>query len=450
MKADPENEQLLTALNRFPDRSIKILTRDKPLLERYPNKAISPEQYLNFIDSQTNVPFIDLKKQQDAIRPALEHNIHSLLHHGQYIMGPEINELETGLGEYLGAKHTITCSSGTDALLLALMAYGIGPGDAVLTSPFTFFATAEVITLLGATPVFVDIDPDSFNIDPEKLEPAVQAVQGKDSSCHPLPAFCWPAITDHRPLTPKGIIAVDLFGLPCDYGRINKIAQKHGLFVIEDAAQSLGAEYQGRKAGALADIGCSSFFPAKPLGCYGDGGAVFTDDDRLAESMRSIRVHGQGDDKYDNDRIGLNARMDSIQAAVLLAKLDLFPQEIELRQQAAQRYAELLAPCSMLSAPCVPQGYKSAFAQYSVLARDSTARQRHQTRLKEQGIPSVVYYPKPLHRQSAFAFLGYNDSDFPVSDNIASRIFSLPMHAYLSRETQETICQCLLAVDSNF
>lgn len=384
--------------------------------------------------------FIDLTAQQRVIRPKLELGLYSVLRHGKYIMGPEVGELEKRLAEYVGVTHCIGCASGTDALLMALMAKGVGPGDAIFTTPFTFIATAEVIALLGATPVFVDIAPKTFNIDPEKLELAVQAMKSNDSSIYPL-------TSDHRlptsGLTPKGIVTVDLFGLPCDYERINKIAQEHGLFVIEDAAQGLGGEYHGKKACALSEIGCASFFPAKPLGCYGDAGAVFTDDDGQAETMRSIRVHGKGTHKYDNARIGLNARMDTLQAAILLAKFDIFPEEIELRQKVMQRYTERLSPYAALYTPYVPDGYKSAWAQYSVLAESQEMKAAFQGKLKENGIPTAVYYPKPLHLQSAFSYLGYRPGDFPVSEDCSRRIFSLPMHPYLAEKDIERICDIL-------
>ncbi len=389
--------------------------------------------------------FIDLPAQQQRIRMQIEENIRKVLDHGQYIMGPEIGALEQALAEYTGVKHAIACSSGTDALLLALMAYGVGPGDAVFTTPFTFIATAEVVALLGATPVFVDIDPRTFNIDPEKLEQAIQAVKQNDPRFHPLPAASQSAA-----LTPKGIIPVDLFGLPADYDRISAIARENGLFVIEDAAQSFGAEYQGKKAGALADIACTSFFPAKPLGGYGDGGMCFTDDDTLADLMRSIRIHGQGSDRYNNVRVGINGRLDSLQAAILLAKFSLFPEEVELRQTVAQRYtslltphSSLLTPHSSLLTPHIPSGYKSVWAQYSILARDNAHRSVIQTALQKEGIPTMVYYPKPLHVQDAFAFLGYRPDDFPVSDECARRIFSLPMHPYLKEEDQRLIASAI-------
>ncbi|MFO7878387.1 MAG: DegT/DnrJ/EryC1/StrS family aminotransferase [Desulfovermiculus sp.] len=397
--------------------------------------------------------FIDLKAQQQRVRPEIERRIQTVLDHGQYIMGPEVRELEQGLAQYVETRYAVTCASGTDALLMALMAFDIGPGDAVFTTPFTFMATAEVIALLGATPVFVDIDPQTFNIDPDQLDLAIQAVLQGDPSLCPLPSVSSTLTTDHRPLTPKAVIPVDLFGLPCDYDRINSVVSsynqargtKHNehIVVIEDAAQSLGARYKGRMAGGLGDVGCTSFFPAKPLGAYGDGGAVFTDDQHLAEQLQSIRVHGKGSHKYDNARIGLNGRLDTMQAAILLAKMEIFPEEVELRQQVAHRYNKLLSAHPSLQTPHVPAGHTSAWAQYSVLAKDSPHRERLQGELKEQGIPSVIYYPKPLHVQSAFHHLGYQPDDFPVSQDCASRIFSLPMHPYVTEEEQKQLCRVL-------
>lgn len=381
--------------------------------------------------------FIDLKAQQARIREAVESNIRRVLDHGSYIMGPEIRELEGRLASYTGAKHAIGCSSGTDALILALMAMDIGPGDAVFTAPFTFVATAEVISLLGATPVFVDIDRTTYNIDPARLEEAIQALKSGHEKRRPLPSTS-------GLVTPKAVIPVDLFGLPADYDAINEIARKHDMAVIEDAAQSFGGTYKDRKACNLGDVGCTSFFPAKPLGAYGDGGMVFTNDDAINETLRSILVHGQGRDKYENVRIGMNGRLDTIQAAVLLAKFDVFPEEIELRQEAARRYNERLsASAPQLVLPSVPKGYTSAWAQYSVLARDTGHRSALQATLKEAGIPTAVYYPKPLHLQGAFSRLGYEQGDFPISEECATRIFSLPMHPYLKPEDQDRIAQTL-------
>jgi len=380
--------------------------------------------------------FIDLAAQQKRIRERIEANIAAVLDHGKYIMGPEIQSLEEKLAQYVGVKRAISCASGTDALLLALMAYEIGPGDAIFTTPFTFIATGEVISLLGATPVFVDIDPHTFNIDPSKLGPAIQAVLDNQATDHPLPR-------SGAPLVPKGIIAVDLFGQPADYDNLNAIARRHGLFVLEDAAQSFGAEYKGSKACSLAQIGCTSFFPAKPLGCYGDGGMCFTDDDNLHEIMMSLRIHGKGTHKYDNVRIGMNGRMDTLQAAVLLAKFDIFPEEIELRQQVAQRYSQLLHQRAGVQTPVVAEEMVSAWAQYSVLAKDETHRTRLQAKLKEDGIPTAIYYPKPLHLQTAFKSLGYEEGDFPISEDFSGRIFSLPMHPYLSDSDQEAIVEAM-------
>jgi UDP-2-acetamido-2-deoxy-ribo-hexuluronate aminotransferase len=371
--------------------------------------------------------FIDLAAQQKRIKASINRNIQKVLKHGQYIMGPEITELEKTLAGYVEAKHALACASGTEALLMALMAYDIGPGDAVFVPVFTFIATAEVVSLLGATPVFVDIDPKTFNMDTSKLEAAVNSIKIKN----PL-------------LKPRGIIPVDLFGLPADYEAITAIAAKQDLFVIEDAAQSFGAEYYGKKTCSLGHISCTSFFPAKPLGCYGDGGMCFTDDDALANIMYSIRVHGQGTDKYENVRIGINGRLDSIQAAVLLAKFSIFPDEIEKRHAIARNYAKQLRRSSLMT-PVIPNGYKSAWAQYSVLAKDQNQRGAIISDLKEAGIPTAIYYPIPLHLQNAYRDLGYKPGDFPASEDIAGRIFSLPMHPYLKKKDQLLITECLVS-----
>lgn len=390
--------------------------------------------------------FIDLDVQQKRIKSSIEERMRAVLDHGQYINGPEVTELETALASYVGARFAVGCASGTDALIMALMAYSTGPGDLIFTTPFTFIATAEVISLLGATPVFVDIDPDTFNMDPVKLEEVIQAVLKDDPSLAPLPAL---GSSSGVP-KPRGIIAVDLFGLPADYDRINDIARRYGLFVIEDAAQSFGAEYHGRKCCSLADISCTSFFPAKPLGCYGDGGMCFTDNEEMASVLRSIRVHGMGADKYENVRIGINGRLDTLQAAILLAKFQIFEEEIHLRQEVAARYASHLNDGSPLSPPLVlprtPEGFLSVWAQYSILAADDRRRTMIQDRLKEQGIPSAIYYPKPLHLQQALAYLGYRAGDFPVSENLAKRIFSIPMHAYLRDEEQKQIADLIRRV----
>lgn len=380
--------------------------------------------------------FIDLRAQQQKIKIEIDARIREVLSHGQYIMGPEIMELEKRLAAYVGVKHALGCSSGTDALLLALMAYGVKAGDAIFTTPFTFIATAEVISLVGAMPVFVDIDPRTFNMDPVQLEKAIRCLKGKDSPAFPLPV-------GSTRISPRGVIAVDLFGLPADYDAIRAIARENNLLLIEDAAQSFGAEANGRKACALADIACTSFFPAKPLGGYGDGGMCFTDDDALASIMDSLRVHGKGDDKYENVRIGINGRLDTLQAAILLAKFEIFPQELEMRDRVAKRYGELISRCPGIVTPVLPPGTRSAWAQYSLLAAGSGERQLLMNRLKKAGIPTAIYYPKPLHLQTAFAHLGYKEGDFPVSEDFSRRIFSLPMHPYLKIEDQKQIAKII-------
>jgi len=361
--------------------------------------------------------FIDLKEQQRRIRLELDVAIARVLDHGRYVMGPEVAELEDQLAAIVGSRHCISCSSGTDALLLGLMAYGVGPGDAVITTPFTFFATAEMIALTGATPIFVDIDLDTYNIDPAKIEEVIHSVKAEGV------------------LNLKGIIPVDLFGLPADYEKIMPLAEAHGLFVLQDAAQAFGAEAFGKKCPAHGHIGTTSFFPAKPLGCYGDGGAVFTDDDGMAEIIKSLRVHGEGVDKYNNVRIGINGRLDSIQAAVLLEKLKLYPEEIELRQQVASQYAEQLD--STLKLQAMPVGYKSVWAQFCIQA---DGRDEIMARLKQADIPSVIYYVKPMHLLDAFAGLGYREGDFPVAEAASKRIFAVPMHPYLTSEDVGHVC----------
>ena len=362
------------------------------------------------------ISFIDLQSQFLRLEDDIRSAINGVLEHRQFILGPEVAELEEKLAQFAGVKYAISCSSGTDALLMPLLAYGVGPGDAVFTTPFTFVATAEVIALTGATPIFVDLDPVTFNIDPTRLETAIQRVR------------------DERCYRPRGIIPVDLFGLPADYDAIMSLADQHGLFVLEDAAQGFGGTYHGRPAGCLGHVGATSFFPAKPLGCYGDGGAVFTDDEELASSLLSIRVHGQGQNKYDNIRIGLNARLDTLQAAILLPKLNIFPQELTARQWVSERYSTALQ--GIVTTPTVPAGLTRAWAQYSVL---SERRADILTALAAAGVPSAIYYPKPLHLQGAFSALGHKRGDFPVAEHIAERIFSLPMHAYLNAEQIDSI-----------
>ncbi|MDT3739018.1 MAG: DegT/DnrJ/EryC1/StrS aminotransferase family protein [Candidatus Kapabacteria bacterium] len=365
--------------------------------------------------------FIDLHSQYNEIKEEIQSSILKVLEHGAYIMGPEVAELESALAKFAGTKYALSCASGTDALLMPLMAWDIKPGDAVFTSPFTFIATAEVVQLLGATSVFVDINPQTYNIDTDKLIESIEKVKADGK------------------LTPKAIIPVDLFGLCADYDKIEKIASDYGLLVLEDAAQSFGAEYNGRKAGSFGHCAATSFYPAKPLGCYGDGGAIFTDDDELYNILTSIRVHGQGEDKYNNVRIGINGRLDTLQAAILLAKLKLFESEIQKRNRAASLYNELLG--DTLVTPSIPDDSISVWAQYSVLARNSEHRTHIMSHLKTFNIPSVIYYPKPLHLQTAFENLNYRIGDFPVTEDIASRIFSLPMHPYLKDEEIIEICK---------
>lgn len=375
---------------------------------------------------EKQIQFVDLAEQQKRILPEIQKKITTVLSHGKYIMGPEVAELEVKLAEFTGAKHAITCSSGTDALIMALMAIGTGPGDAVFTTPFTFVATAEAIRLLGATPVFVDIEPDTFNISPELLAKAITQTKQKNK------------------LNVKAIIAVDLFGLPCEYDVINKIALDNGLTVIEDAAQSFGAEYKGKRAGSIADIGCTSFFPAKPLGCYGDGGALYTDSDEVAEKLISIRIHGKGKDKYDNIRTGINGRLDTLQAAILIPKLDIFTEELEKRKRVAENYTKLLQEnVETLTLPKTFNGIESAWAQYSILFENEQERDAMIKKLKKENIPTAVYYPNPLHLLSAFDDLGYSIGRFPVSEDYSKRILSLPFHPYLSFENQTKIVQAI-------
>ena len=381
--------------------------------------------------------FIDLQTQFHELEGQIRKRIDQVLAHGQFIMGPEVGELESRLAEHCGVSHCLACSSGTDALYMCLLAFNTGPGDVIFTTPFTFMATAEVIALCGATPVFVDIDSQTFNIDPEKLRTACQAVRTKDPDIHPLPRSL---VQTDKAIAPKGIIAVDLFGQPADYEAINKLAASEGLFVIEDAAQSFGASLKGRMSGSLADAGCTSFFPAKPLGGYGDGGAVLTESGALARELRSIRVHGQGSSKYENRRLGINGRLDTIQAAVLLSKLEAFPRELERREQIAAEYAQGLKPlASQVTAPRVAPDKRSAWAQYSILAKK---RDGLKAWLAEREVPSAVYYELPLHLQPAFHWLGHGQGDFPVTEAVSKRILSLPMHPYLTQE------EIVLVIDS--
>jgi len=387
------------------------------------------------------VSFIDLQAQYSRIQEDVEASVLRVLRSGQYILGPEVTKLEERLADYVGVKHCVSCASGTDALVMALMAKGVGPGDAVFTVPFTFMASAEAIATVGATPIFVDVEADSFNIDPAALDRAVKALAAADRSIHPLPRI---SDEELKALKPKGIIAVDLFGLTADYAALNAIADANGLFVLEDAAQSFGASANNARAGGLAEIGCTSFFPAKPLGCYGDGGAIFTNDAAFAEVLRSIRVHGQGSDKYDNVRLGITGRLDAVQAAILQVKLDVFDDEMVQRQRVAESYRKAIAASGLdLVAPVVPGHQVSAWAQYTVVAKDAAARSAFQKKLADKGLPTAIYYPKALHQQQAFAYLGYADGDFAVSEDLGGRVFSLPMHPYLPDAEIETIVEAM-------
>jgi len=352
--------------------------------------------------------FIDLAAQYQYLKTKIDARIQTVLDHGKYIMGPEVVELENKLAEYVGVKHAVTCANGTDALQLALMALDVGEGDAVFCPTFTFFASAESIAFNRATPIFVDSDQDTFNICPADLEKRIRRVMSEGK------------------LMPKAIMAVDLFGLPADYPALQKIASKYGLKVIEDAAQGFGGEINGQRAGSFGDIATTSFFPAKPLGCYGDGGAIFTDSDEYAELLRSYRVHGKGKNKYDNIRIGMNSRLDTIQAAILLEKLVEFPNELVARNLAAKQYNQELE--GVYKTPTVPEGYVSSWAQYTL---QSSARDVAMSEYNAQGVPTMVYYATCMHQQSAFAGLGYQEGDFPVAERLAKQVFSLPMHGYL-------------------
>ena len=366
---------------------------------------------------QAPLPFIDVAAQRRRLGSRIDDAIARVVNHCQFINGPEVHELERDLSAFCGAKHSIGVSSGTDALVLILMAFGVEKGDAVFCPAFTFSATAESVALVGATPVFVDVLEATFNLDPASLERGI-------------------ATAKRLELTPRAVMVVDLFGLPADYDAIGRIAQKHDLKVIDDAAQSFGATYRNRKVGMLGDITATSFFPAKPLGCYGDGGAVFTDDDDLAALILSLRNHGAGEDRYDNVRIGMNGRLDTIQAAVLIEKLKIFADEIETRDRVAKRYNELLA--DIATVPQAPSGFGSVWAQYTIRLpagqRDPLA-----AALRSQGIPTAQYYPKPTHRQTAYRDYPLADGGLPVTDRLADEVISLPMHAYLDEATQDRI-----------
>lgn len=374
--------------------------------------------------SSASLPFIDLQAQRARIGASIDAGILRVAAHGHYIMGPEIKALEDQLNAFCGAKHCITVANGTEALAMPLMARGLKPGDAVFVPSFTFAATAEVVAWLGATPVFVDVDAETFNMDPASLEAGI-------------------AVAKARGLKPTCIIPVDLFGQAADYDAIEPIASAHSLWVMSDAAQSFGGAYKVHKIGTIGLVTATSFFPSKPLGCYGDGGAIFTDNDEMATILRSLRVHGQGSDKYDNVRVGLNARLDTMQAAVLIEKLKILGDEIEARNRIAARYSSLLA--DLVPVPLVASGCYSAWAQYTIRV-PADRRTAIGAALKEQGIPTMIYYPKPLHQQTAYKHFPLAGNGLPISERMAKEVLSLPMHPYLDEVSQDRVVEALTSV----
>jgi dTDP-4-amino-4,6-dideoxygalactose transaminase len=360
--------------------------------------------------------FIDLAAQRERIGDKMTSAIDRVVQGGRYILGPEVGEFERLIADYVGVKHAIACANGTDALLLPLMAAGIGPGDAVFVPSFTFAATAEVVALTRAEPVFIDVDPDSYNIVPAQFEAAIAAVRAEGR------------------LNPRAVIPVDLFGLSADYPAIEAIARRENLLVIEDAAQSIGGTADGRKCGSFGDVAGTSFYPAKPLGCYGDGGAMFTNDDAMAETLRSLAFHGKGETQYDNVRVGLNSRLDTIQAAILIEKLAILEDEMEARQKVARRYVEGLG--AFAKVPRLRNGFRSAWAQFAIETPRRDALKAH---LGQKGIPTVIYYVKPLHQQVAYGGYPLAPGGLPVSETLPDRILCLPMHPYLSEADQDRV-----------
>jgi dTDP-4-amino-4,6-dideoxygalactose transaminase len=363
------------------------------------------------------IPFIDLAAQRRRLGSAVDNAVMKVLNHAQFILGPEVRTFEAELAAFCGAKHAVSCASGTDALVLALRAQGIGPGDAVICPSFTFCATAEVAALVGATPVFVDVDEKTFNIDPNGIAGAIEVAKSLG-------------------LKPKAVIPVDLFGLAADHAAVAAAAKAEGLFILDDAAQGFGATFNNRRLGTFGNATATSFFPAKPLGCYGDGGAVMTDDGNLADIMRSLRMHGHGSDRYDNIRIGLASRLDTMQAAVLIEKLKIFPDEIVARDRVARRYNEGLADVTVT--PTVPAGMTSVWAQYTIRISGGR-RDTFAAALKAEGIPTAIYYPIPLHLQQAYKDYPVGKGGVAVSTKLAGEVISLPMHAYLDEPTQDRI-----------
>jgi dTDP-4-amino-4,6-dideoxygalactose transaminase len=364
------------------------------------------------------IPFIDVGAQRARLGKSIDEAVSRVLTHCQFLGGPEVTELESQLAAFSGAKHVVSCSSGTDALLMVLMAKNIGPGDAVLCPSFTFCATGEAVALTGATPVLVDVDEETFNMDAVSLSRGI-------------------AVAKRRGLKPKVVIPVDLFGQSADHDAIAEVASSEGLFVLDDAAQGFGASYKGRRLGSIGHATATSFFPAKPLGCFGDGGAIFTDDDELAAALRSVRVHGQGSDKYDNVRLGLTARLDTMQAAILIEKLRIFEDEIASRNRVAERYARGLG--NVVKVPHLKPGCGSVWAQYTIRLPKGTDRDAFAAALKAQGVPTAIYYPKSIHQQTAYRHFPVADGGLPVSEALSADVISLPMHAYLDEATQDRI-----------
>lgn len=365
--------------------------------------------------------FRDLKTQYQKYKNEIDLAIEEVLIQGNFIDGMQVNVLEKQLADYVGVKHCITCANGTDALSLVLMAWEIGEGDAVFVPDFTFFSTGEIVSFNGATPVFVDVDENTFNIDPFKLRKVIQKT------------------VDEGKLTPKVIIPVDLFGLPANYNEIDNIAKEYNILVLEDAAQGFGGNINGKMVCSFGDAATTSFFPAKPLGCYGDGGAIFTNDDELAQLLRSLKVHGKGSNKYDNVRIGVNSRLDTIQAAILQVKLKAFiNHELEDINKAYKLYHEKLT--DVVVTPIIPDGYYSSFAQYTIKLKSKEQRDNLQATLKENNIPSMIYYIKPMHKQLAFSDLEYDENDFSVTNELCDTVLSLPMHPYITEEEIDSVC----------
>jgi dTDP-4-amino-4,6-dideoxygalactose transaminase len=368
------------------------------------------------------VPFIDLAAQRARLGKSIDDSVSRVLTHCQFINGPEVTTLEAQLAAFSGAKHVVSCASGTDALLMVLMARQVGPGDAVLCPSFTFCATGEAVALVGATPVFVDVDEATFNMDPASLKRGLATAKA-------------------RGLKPRAVIVVDLFGQSADHDAIAAVAEAEGVFVLDDAAQGFGASYNGRKLGTFGLATATSFFPAKPLGCYGDGGAIFTDDDDLAEVLRSIRVHGQGSDKYDNVRLGITGRLDTMQAAVLIEKLKIFEDEIAARNRIAERYARGLG--NVVTVPRLAPGCTSVWAQYTIRLPKGTDRDGFAADLKAQGVPTAIYYTKSMHQQTAYKHYPVADGGLSASERLSEDVISLPMHAYLDEPTQDRVIKAV-------